>query len=65
MKLRTVTGGARDYLELIPQSAEETAGIVFCGTSEFVDSNAVFLDLTPEKSPYLALRVYLGPARPA
>jgi hypothetical protein len=65
VKLHIVTGGYRDFLELTPDTIEEAAGLVHCGTSQFVDhKKAALLVVTPEMRPFLMLRVYLSPARP-
>jgi hypothetical protein len=64
MKFRTSTGGYRDLIELTPETMEEAASLVHCGTSQFVDHEKALLVVTPELRPFLMLRVYLSPARP-
>lgn len=64
MRVHTVTGGDRDFLELVPETIDEAAALVFAGTSKFVAPTATHLVVTPEQSPYLSLRVYLSEPRP-
>ena len=64
MKAKTVTGG-RDHIELVPETIEEAADLVFIGTSKFIPSNAVDLVVTPDLRPFFSLRVYVGEPRPA
>lgn len=63
MKVHTITGGDRDFLELRPETVEEAASIVFAAKSEFIAKDLVWLQITPSAPPFLALRVYLGVPR--
>lgn len=66
MKMHTVTGASpRDYIELVPESIEEAAAIVFAARSVFLPSDSTLLEITPEIQPFLALRIYVGKDRPA
>jgi hypothetical protein len=64
LKVHLSTGGDRDCLELVPETVEEAAALVFAGRSEFIPADATYLDVTPELRPFIALRVYIGAPRP-
>lgn len=63
MKVHTVTGGDRDFIELVPETIGEAAAIVFAGTSKFVAPRSTDLIITPELAPFLSLRVYVSEPR--
>jgi hypothetical protein len=65
VKLSTVTGNGRDHLELTPETVAETAAVVFAGTSKFLADGATDLVVTPERAPFISLRVYVAPPAPA
>jgi len=63
VKLSTVTGGDRDYLRLVPETIDECAMLVAVATSKFLPADSTLLIATPERMPWMELRVWVGLAR--
>jgi len=63
VKLSTITGGDRDYLRLTPETIDECAMVVSVATSKFIPAEATLLIATPDREPYMELRVWVGAPR--